>query len=78
MDGKNNQEKEDKIKKPIMNLEPNNLQSPYHLCSSDSSSNIISPVMLNGNNYANWSRLTIKALKSKNKSGSLMGWFLDL
>jgi len=48
-------------------MDPNNPQSPYYLSSSDSPRNIICPVSLDGENYANWSRLVVNALKSKNK-----------
>ena len=69
MDGKKDQEqkKEAKHRRHNINVDPTDPQSLYYLCGSDSPSNIISPTSLNGNNYANWSRLTLNALKSKNK-----------
>ena len=45
----------------------NDPQSPYYLCSSDHPRNVISPVILDGDHYANWSRVVINALKSKHK-----------
>ena len=48
-------------------VDPNNPQSLYYLSSSDSPGNVICLVSLDGENYANWSRLVINALKSKNK-----------
>jgi len=75
MGDRNNQDqgKENKDEKHNINLDPTDPQSPHSLCSSDSPSNIISPISLNGNNYANWSRLTINALRSKNKLGFVDG-----
>lgn len=45
---------------------PNLRQSPYYLCGFDNPGNIICPVTVTGDNYANWSRLVTIALKSKN------------
>lgn len=75
MGDKNNQDqgKEKGDEKQNINLDPTNPQSPYYLCSSDSPSNVISPIILTGNNYVNWSRLTINALRSKNKLGFVDG-----
>jgi len=42
-------------------------QSPYYLCSSDNPGNIISPIVLTGDHYANWSRVVTNALRLKNK-----------
>ena len=50
---------------PTVNI--NDPQSPYYLCSADHPGNIISLVILNGDNYTNWSRIVTNALKSKNK-----------
>jgi len=58
----------DEGKKPTTQIvDINNPQSPYYLCSSDHSANIISPTILNGENYTNWNRIVSNALKSKNK-----------
>ena len=51
----------------------NNLQSPYYLCSSDHPGNVISPVILDSDNYANRSRVLTNALKSKHKFGFVNG-----
>ena len=48
-------------------LDINNPHSPYYLCTFDHPGNIISPIILNGDNYANWNRIVSSALKSKNK-----------
>ena len=48
---------------PSMN-DPN---SPYYLTSADHPGNVISPVILNGENYNNWVRIVTNALKSKQK-----------
>lgn len=45
----------------------NDYASPYYLSASDHPGYVISPVTLNGDNYGNWSRFCINALKSKNK-----------
>jgi len=50
---------------PIFNM--NDPPSPYYLCSATHPGNIISHIILNGENYANWSRIVTNALKSKNK-----------
>uniref|UniRef100_A0A7C9A7L8 Retrotransposon Copia-like N-terminal domain-containing protein n=1 Tax=Opuntia streptacantha TaxID=393608 RepID=A0A7C9A7L8_OPUST len=54
-------------------LSYNDPQSPYFLSSSDHPGYIINPVILNGDNYGNWSRLLVNALKSKNKLGFVNG-----
>ena len=54
-------------------LSYNDPQSPYYLNSSDHPRYIISPVILNGDNYGNWSRLILNTLKSKNKLGFVDG-----
>ena len=54
-------------------VDPNNLQSPYYLSSSDIPGNIICSVSLDGENYANWSRVVVNALKSKNKLSFIDG-----
>ena len=51
----------------------NDPQSPYFLSSFDHPGYIISLVILNGDNYGNWSRLLVNALKSKNKLGFVNG-----
>jgi len=57
-----------KGKKPTSQiLDISNPHSLYYLCSSDHPGNIISPIILNGDNYANWNRIVSNALKSKNK-----------
>jgi len=56
-----------------VSLSFNDPQSPYYLNSADHPGYIISPVTLNGDNYGNWSRLIINALKSKNKLGFVDG-----
>ena len=48
---------------PSLNM--NDPNSPYYLMSADHPGNIISPVILNGENYANWVRIVTNALKSK-------------
>jgi len=75
MDRKNNEGNREKVEdgKSIVNLDPNSPQSPFYLGSSDSPRNIISSVILNWDNYANWSRLTINGLRSKNKVGFVDG-----
>lgn len=45
----------------------NDPQSPYYLCSSDHPGNIISPTVLTGDKYANWSQGVTNASKWKNK-----------
>lgn len=69
LNGKNKEEqkKENNNKQHNISVDPTDPQSPYFLSSSDSPSNIISPVILNGDKYANGSRLTINALKYKKK-----------
>ena len=71
MDGKNNNEQNIEVEneKFSISVDPSNPQSPFYLCSSDSPSNIISPMILNGDNYASWSGLIVNALKSKSKIG---------
>jgi len=54
-------------------FDPNDPQSLYFLSSSDSPSNIICPMSLNGNNYPYWRHLTINTLKSKNKIAFVNG-----
>lgn len=54
-------------------LSYNDPQSLYYLNSSDHPGYIISLVILNGDNYGNWSRLVLNALKSKNKLGFVNG-----
>ena len=49
------------------NFNMNDPHSVYYLCSADHPGNIISTVTLNGDNYANWSRIVMNALKSENK-----------
>jgi len=44
----------------------NGPQPPYYLCKVDHLGNIVS-LILNGENYGNWSRMMTNALKSKNK-----------
>ena len=63
--------KKEKEAKP--NLDSSDPKSPYYLCSSDNPGNIICPIILNGENYANWSRLAANSLKSKNKLGFVDG-----
>ena len=41
-------------------LNINDPQSPYYLCSADHPGNIVSSTVLNGENYANWSRIVTK------------------
>lgn len=48
-------------------IDANDPRSPYFLSSSDNPGNIISPIILDGENYVNWSRVVTNALKSKNK-----------
>jgi len=43
----------------------NNPTSPYYLNASDHLSYVISLMVLNGDNYGNWSRFCINGLKSK-------------
>ena len=52
---------------PIVDI--NNLQSPHYLSSANYPRNIISPIILNRDNYTNWNRIVSNALKSKNKFG---------
>jgi len=68
MERKNNKGSREEVEdgKLIVNLD-NSPQSSFYLGSSDSSSNTISPVILNGDNYVNWSHSTINGLRSKNK-----------
>ena len=56
----------------------NEPQSPYYLNSSDHPSYIISPVILNGDNYGSWSRLVVNAPKSKNKLDFVNGKLVKL
>ena len=48
-------------------IDANGPRSPYFLSSSDNPGNIISPIILDGENYANWSSVVTNALKSENK-----------
>jgi len=73
MEKNDNQESIPKKESSIIKVDPNNPQSPYFLSSSDSPSNIIYLVSLNGNNHANWSRRAINAFRSKNKLGFVNG-----
>jgi len=54
-------------------LSYNHPQSAYYLNSSNHPGYIINPVILNGDNYGNWSRLFVNALKSKKKLGFVNG-----
>ena len=54
-------------------LNINDPASPYYLNPSDYPGYVISPVILNGDNYGNWSRFCINALKAKNKLGFVNG-----
>ena len=54
-------------------VDPNNPQSTYYLSSSDSPGNVICSVSLDGENYANWSKVVVNALKSKNKLSFIDG-----
>jgi len=60
-----NMNNENKVSEEIIGIkfDPNDQQSLYFLSGSDSQSNNICLVRLNGNNYPNWSRLTINTLK---------------
>jgi len=51
------------MQKQDFSVDTTNPQSIYFLSSSNGLSNVISPVNLNGDNYANESRLTVNALK---------------
>lgn len=48
-------------------IDANDPRSPYFLSSSDNPDSIISWIILDGENYANWNRVVTNALKSKNK-----------
>ena len=58
---------ENQNEKPSPKIIINDPQSPYYLCSSDNPGNIISPITLMGDNYANWSQVVTNALRSNNK-----------
>jgi len=66
-------DKEDIQKKETQTLSYNDPQSPYYLNSSDYPGYIIGAVLLNGDDYGNWSHLVINALRSKNKLGFVNG-----
>ena len=51
----------------------NDLASPYYLNPSDHVGYVISPIIVNGDYYGNWTRFYINALKSKNKFGFVKG-----
>jgi len=75
MEGKNNLKHKEELdmQKQNFSIDTTNPQSVYFLSNSDDPSNIISSVILNGKNYANWSCLTVNALKSNNKLGFAYG-----
>ena len=56
----------------------NDPNSPYYLTSADHQGNIISPVILNGENYANYVRIMTNALKQKHKYCFVNGSFTKL
>ena len=58
---------------PPLVFNPNDPQSPYYLSSADNPGSIINPVVLTRENYGNWSRLVVNALKSKNKLSFVNG-----
>ena len=47
---------------PPLVFNPNDPQSPYYLSSADNPGNIISPVVITGENYGNWSRIVVNTL----------------
>jgi len=55
------------VEKGKEEINANDPRSPYYMSSLDNSSNIISSIVLDGENYANWIRVVTNALKSKNK-----------
>ena len=54
-------------------IDSNDPRSPFYLCSPDSPGNVISPIILDGENYANWSCVVTNAFKSKTKFGFVNG-----
>ena len=58
---------EDKKNTLELSRSMNDPNSPYYLTSADHPGNVISPVILNGENYSNWVRIVINVLKSKQK-----------
>jgi len=48
-------------------INANDPRSLHYMSSSDNPSNIICLIVLDGENYANWSHVVTDALKSKNK-----------
>jgi len=60
-------EDKNKISNATPTINMNDPKSTYYMCSADHVRNIISLVIFNGENYAKWSRVVTKALKSKNK-----------
>ena len=57
------EDKKDTLKSSLNMNNPNS----YYLTSVNHSRNVISPVILNGESYANWVRILTYALKSKHK-----------
>ena len=45
------------------------MRSPYYLDGLDNLGNIIVPIILDRENYANWNRVVVNALKFENKYG---------
>ena len=54
-------------------LSVNDPTSPYYLNPSNHPGYVISLIILNGDNFGNWSRFCINALKAKNKLGYVNG-----
>ena len=49
--------------------------SPYYLGTGDQPGNLISHVLLNGDNYISWSRAITLSLKARRKFGFVDGFY---
>lgn len=49
------------------------IASPYYLHPSDNTSQVQTPILLNGENYERWSKLMLNSLRAKRKIGFLDG-----
>ncbi|OAO97590.1 hypothetical protein AXX17_AT4G09950 [Arabidopsis thaliana] len=49
------------------------LMSPYHLSSTDNTGQVLTPILLNRNNYERWSKLMTNSLRTRRKVGFFNG-----
>jgi len=49
------------------------LMSPYHLSSIDNTGQVLTPILLNRNNYERWSKLMTNSLRTRRKVGFFNG-----